>query len=207
MTPVHHQSLIALQPLHHSGSNATRFYYGDRCPQLYPLHLKSALKIIARSSALDLAAQRDQLRTLLQHQRALPFYLPEQRIFVPFKMLKRVSSNDAALGYVELSHIRRLTPDGHHALLSLGTSNQESAVLPLLCTLSTAQRSYRTGLQLLDELQRTRPNNSSKHHMAKELSALLEQLENCELLPKMQCDMEEVKAMIQEMFNRRDIRL
>ncbi len=67
--------------------------------------LNSVLKALAAVYAIDLKAQRRLLREKLRRKGLLPFYLGAGRIFVPLKMRKAVTENDAVYGYVDMAYM------------------------------------------------------------------------------------------------------
>lgn len=67
-------------------------------------HIKSVIKALARSYALDLQAQKRITQVRLHRRAILPFYLGN-RVFVPLKMRQVVAPHDSTYGYVDVSYI------------------------------------------------------------------------------------------------------
>lgn len=64
--------------------------------------LKSSIAALARSYAVDLAAQRSMVRTWLDKQTLVPFYVSAERVFIPLKMRQARAGNDETYGYLDI---------------------------------------------------------------------------------------------------------
>ncbi|MEN6462307.1 MAG: hypothetical protein ABFC94_13175 [Syntrophomonas sp.] len=67
--------------------------------------LNSVIKALAGAYGLDIKAQRKNLRERLGRKGILPFYLGAGRVFIPLKMRRAVTDNDAVYGYVDLAYM------------------------------------------------------------------------------------------------------
>lgn len=67
--------------------------------------LNSVIKALAAAYAIDLKAQRKNLREMLGRKGILPFYLGAGRVFIPLKMRRAVTDNDTVYGYVDLAYM------------------------------------------------------------------------------------------------------
>lgn len=108
--------------------------------------MESVKRNLASCYAVDLQAQGKLLRSSYGRQRVLHFYLPDGRVFVPFKMRDSRITGDACYGYVDLEQVARLLP-GHHPAIILhsGTS------LRMYSSISSARLSYFLGLEIVSD--------------------------------------------------------
>ncbi|MDD3365465.1 MAG: hypothetical protein PHZ03_10825 [Syntrophomonas sp.] len=67
--------------------------------------LKSVVKALAASYAIDLKAQRKLLQEKISRKGVLPFYLGTGRVFVPLKMRQAVTDSDSVYGYVDMTYM------------------------------------------------------------------------------------------------------
>lgn len=63
---------------------------------------------LAHCFAVDLKAQAKILRKLFQRCPPLPFYLPNRRVFLPFKLVMPPVEGDSCYGYIEISAIKNI---------------------------------------------------------------------------------------------------
>jgi hypothetical protein len=95
------EEIIALQPVYTETGNATRMvlHEGERMDSR---GIRSVIMALARIYAIDLAAQRDSLKTRLNRRGVMPFYLNSERVFVPLKMRIARAPKDMVYGYVDV---------------------------------------------------------------------------------------------------------
>lgn len=67
--------------------------------------VRSVVRALAASYAIDLIAQRKLLKERLRRKGLLPFYLGNKRVFIPLKMRQAVTENDAVYGYVDMAYM------------------------------------------------------------------------------------------------------
>ncbi len=96
--------IIGLRPVYTDRGNATELWLVSGEIILDRRGIKSVQSALARSYALDLKAQREQLGQLLNRSVILPFYLG-RRVFVPLKMRRALTGNDMVYGYFDGGYI------------------------------------------------------------------------------------------------------
>lgn len=108
-----HNQLAAFYPEYTAQGNMTRLIYqyseAEKTSSVIdPRQVESVKRALARFYAVDLRAQADILRRTYNHRIILHFYLPDGRVFMPFKLRERRISGDACYGFVDIAHIARL---------------------------------------------------------------------------------------------------
>lgn len=146
-----HDRLVAFYPAYGDIGSITRFVYlrepDQECYDDDPRQVESIKRALARCYAVDLSAQARLLRSRFDRQLMLHFYLPDGRVFVPFKLRKRRIKGDAAYGYVDLDRIDRFDPGDPPGLaLKSGT------VMPLYSNIKTARLAYLLAMEIRAEL-------------------------------------------------------
>ncbi len=147
-----YEQLVAFYPAYSDTGSVTRIIYSGTGPDHEysgddPRQVESIKRALARCYAVDLAAQARLLRARFERQVMLHFYLPDGRVFVPFKLRKRRIKGDAAYGYVNLERIDRFDPGETPGLvLDSGT------VLPLCSSVKTARLAYLLAMEIRAEL-------------------------------------------------------
>lgn len=155
-----HKQLLAFYPEYTSQGSITRLMYvdeisGTECHGQDPRQVESVKRNLAGCYAVDLRAQGKLLRSNYGRQRVLHFYLPDGRVFVPFKLRQSRITGDACYGYVDLEQVARLLPGRHPSIiLHSGTS------LKLYSSISSARLSYFLGLEIMSDFARTAGNDN-----------------------------------------------
>lgn len=109
-----------------------------------PRQVESVKRALARCYAVDLQAQAHLLREKYHRRILLHFYLPNGRVFVPFKLRESRISGDACYGYIDIDQVARLVPGSEsHVMLKNGEG------LPLYSNITTARLAYFMGLEIL----------------------------------------------------------
>lgn len=109
-----------------------------------PRQVESVKRALARCYTVDLHAQACLLREKYHRRILLHFYLPDGRVFVPFKLRESRISGDACYGYVDMDQVARLVPGTEsHVILKTGSR------LPLYSNITTARLAYFMGLEIL----------------------------------------------------------
>ena len=57
---------------------------------------------------IDFSAQKKKIAELLQRTAIVPFYIDAGRVFIPVKMRKALTVNDAVYGYVDLAWLQQV---------------------------------------------------------------------------------------------------
>lgn len=115
--------------------------------------VESVKRALARCYAVDLQAQAYLLREKYHRRILLHFYLPDGRVFVPFKLRESRISGDACYGYIDIDQVARLVP-GNEPYVMMNTGNR----LPLYSNITTARLAYFMGLEILADFISPREN-------------------------------------------------
>ncbi|MEQ8235197.1 MAG: hypothetical protein ABRQ23_00290 [Syntrophomonadaceae bacterium] len=78
--------------------------------------VESVKRALARCYAIDLQAQAKILRSSYGRY-LLHFFLPDGRVFIPFKLRENRIKGDARYGYINLNQITRLLPGNPPAIM------------------------------------------------------------------------------------------
>ena len=154
-----HGQLAAFYPEYTAQGNMTRLLYqepetGETSSSIDSRQVESVKRALARCYAVDLSAQAGILRKKYHRRILLHFYLPDGRVFVPFKLRESRISGDASYGYIDIDHVARLVPgDEPYIIMRCG------ARLPLHSNIMTARLAYFMGLEILSDFV-SAPDNS-----------------------------------------------
>ncbi|MEQ8176510.1 MAG: hypothetical protein ABRQ26_15775 [Syntrophomonadaceae bacterium] len=119
-----------------------------------PRQVESVKRALARCYAVDLQAQARLLRDKYHRRILLHFYLPDGRVFVPFKLRESRISGDACYGYIDIDQLARLVPGNEsHVILKTGGR------LPLFSNITTARLAYFMGLEILADFVSPQDNS------------------------------------------------
>ncbi len=134
-----HDRLAAFFPSYTDQGSVTRLIFGtpdadqEACGN-DQRQVENVKRALARCYAVDLSAQARLLRERYSRGLPLHFYLPDGRVFVPFKLRELRVPGDASYGYVDMDHIERLVPgQPPRVLLRSGTC------LPIFSNIQTAR--------------------------------------------------------------------
>lgn len=146
-----HRQLVAFYPEYTAQGSLTKLIYtdmgtGSEIIDYDQRQVESVKRALARCYIVDLPTQAQQLRANYCRRNLFHFYLPEARVFVPFKLRERRIRDDACYGYIELSQVARLLPGEEPGLVL-----QSGTRLPLLSNISTARLAYYLGLEILSD--------------------------------------------------------
>ncbi|MDD2212281.1 MAG: hypothetical protein PHV56_04845 [Clostridia bacterium] len=100
---------------------------------------------LARCYALHLADQARLLQRAYHRSPPLPFYFPDGRIFVPFKLRLAKIPGDGSYGYLEIKMIERLLPEGKGQCRIILLDGE---VLPVFSQISTARLALYFGMEI-----------------------------------------------------------
>jgi len=146
-----HGQLAAFYPEYTDQGNVTRVIYmsdgqGKYARTIDPRQVESVKRALARCYAVDLPAQACLLREKYHRRILLHFYLPDGRVFVPFKLRESRISGDACYGYIDIDQVARLVP-GNEPYVKLKNGDG----LPLYSNITTARLAYFMGLEILSD--------------------------------------------------------
>lgn len=145
---IHHQ-LIAFYPVYTDQGNVTQIIYQEPGAAATPSlidqrQVESVKRALARCYAVDLPAQCSLLRERYRRRILLHFYLPDGRVFIPFKLRESRVIGDACYGYIELDQVARLV-QGDEPYVKLKHGDR----LPLFSNITTARLAYFMGLEIM----------------------------------------------------------
>jgi len=150
--------IIALQPVYTDTGNATRILLreGERMDLR---GLRSVLMALARIYAVDLTAQRKSTETRLKRHGVMPFYLGNDRVFIPLKMRKALAPKDMVYGYVDVRFMGEVAAYGERScLVPLPGARQ----IEVLSKRSTVLQCQHMGLRLREMLQSEKSTDSGE---------------------------------------------
>jgi len=133
-------TIVLFRPVYKEEGNVTEIFFAEEgrlkkaCDRRSITTVRQAL---ARTFNLDLSAQTKKLELKFNRKYLLPFYLPDGRVFVPFKMRRPVIVGDSTYGYAELGYIKAVRKLNGQTLLKLTTEDE----IPLYSS-SAAAYSY-----------------------------------------------------------------
>jgi len=124
--------------------------------------VESVKRALARCYAIDLQAQAKILRSSYGRS-LLHFFLPDSRVFVPFKLRENRIKGDARYGYINLNQIARLLPGERPAIILHGGS-----CLTLYSDIDSARLACFMGLEIQSDCFRhlEDPDNDLVHALA-----------------------------------------
>ena len=147
-----HDRLAAFLPAYSDQGSVTRLIYGspdadqEAC-DTDQRQVENVKRALARCYAVDLSAQARLLRERYSRGLPLHFYLPDGRVFVPFKLRELRVPGDASYGYVDLDQIERLVPgQPPRVLLRSGTC------LPVCSNIQTARLAMFFAMEIKSDL-------------------------------------------------------
>lgn len=147
-----HDRLAAFYPAYTDQGSMTRLICADPDPYPEPgsidqRQVENVKRALARCYAVDLPAQARLLREKYSRRLPLHFYLPDGRVFAPFKLRELRVRGDASYGYVNLDQIERLVPgQPPRVLLRSGTC------LPVFSKIETARLSVFFAMEIQADL-------------------------------------------------------
>lgn len=100
--------VIGLRPIYNDTGKATEIMLKAGDLVIDKRHVNSVLKALARSYAVDLKAQQDNLRQLVNRRTLMPFYLNKERVFIRLKMCPTGFGNDPQYGCIDVSYILKI---------------------------------------------------------------------------------------------------
>lgn len=104
---------------------------------------------LAYCFAVDLKAQAKILRKLFQRCPPLPFYLPDKRVFLPFKLVRPLVEGDSCYGYIEMSAIKNIRVDeDKNPYIYLKNGDK----FELYSRIDTARLMHYFGIEIYDDL-------------------------------------------------------
>lgn len=143
------EQVVGLRPVYSSIGNSTEVLMLEGQTISERRGLKSSVSALARSYAVDLTAQRNMVRTWLEKQTLVPFYLSAERVFIPLKMRQSRAGNDETYGYLDVrlvQDIKELARRRCQVILENGIE------LEVLSSKSTVLQSQHNGQRLLTML-------------------------------------------------------
>ena len=96
--------IIGFKPNYSDIGDVTELLMSDGLAEMDKRTLKSVRRAFAASYAVDLTAQRKGLRSRLGKGAGMLFHI-DDRVFIPVKMRRAISENDATYGYVDVEYI------------------------------------------------------------------------------------------------------
>ena len=141
--------IIGLRPIYTEMGSGTVVYL-RRGELVDSRGMRSIITALARTYAIDMAAQRSQLKQRLHRQVTVPFYLGAERVFVPLKMRQPLAVKDPVYGYVDVRCMGQVH-DGHRRTCRLQLLDGRE--LDILSNRSTVEQCRAMGRSLLDWLQ------------------------------------------------------
>jgi hypothetical protein len=141
--------IICVRPIYTERGDATIIYLREE-EMVIDRGIRSVVAALARSYAIDLGSQRKHLETRLQRRGVMPFYLAEDRVFVPLKMRKAVAPKDMVYGYLDVRYMGNMEQreDGS-CIVALEAGRR----LEILSKPGTVAHLYHLGKGLLEQLQ------------------------------------------------------
>ncbi len=176
--------IVLFRPVYNEHGNVTELFYLEdeklkkACDKRSLIYVRQSL---ARIYNLDLSAQTREVENFLHRKNALPFYLPDGRVFVALKMRKPVIVGDNTYGFVDYHFIKSVRKVNGQVKLKLTTGDE----ITLYSTATVAYNSINLGRDVFEYTY-----GRTDHEKAKILDALetlLNKLYNIEkLLDKIQ---------------------
>ena len=177
--------VIGIRPVYSETGNATDIILKDGRVVRDKRVLNSVVKALVASYAVDLKAQRRNLREKLGRKGVLPFYLGEGRVFVPLKMRQALTDGDSVYGYIDMSYMGQpQAGTGRECLIPLANGLE----LQVLSAQSTILGIQNTGQAALSALQPYKGDGDAREEQVVEaarisavtLAEILEQLTRIE---------------------------
>ncbi|MDD3880074.1 MAG: hypothetical protein PHP26_08810 [Syntrophomonas sp.] len=162
--------VIGIRPVYSEIGNATDILLKDGRVVRDRRVLNSVVKALAASYAVDLKAQRRNLREKLGRKGVLPFYLGEGRVFVPLKMRQAITDGDSVYGYLDMSYMGQPRAGTSRECLIPLANGLELQVLSAQSTILGIQN---TGQALLSALQPDKGDGDVREEQVKEATRVL----------------------------------
>lgn len=140
------EQVAGLRPVYSTIGNTTEILMLEGQTISERRGLKSSISALARSYAVDLAAQRSIVRTWLDRQTLVPFYLSSERVFIPLKMRQARAGNDETYGYLDVKLVKDIT---ELARRRCQVVLENGFVIDVLSGKSTVLQSQHSGQRLL----------------------------------------------------------
>ena len=175
--------IIGLRPVYTDTGNATIIYLRDG-EVMDSRGIRSVQTGLARMYAIDLAAQRKQLKLRLNRYGVMPFYLSNERIFVPLKMRKPIAPKDMVYGYIDVRYMGEVDKaGGRTCMLPL----KDGRRIEILSNRNRVLQVQHMGQRLLEGLQDENPGDPGEkivvdaslllHNTMKSIARRLERIE------------------------------
>ncbi len=162
--------VIGIRPVYSETGNATDILLKDGRVVRDWRVLNSVVKALTTSYAVDLKAQRRNLREKLGRKGVLPFYLGEGRVFVPLKMRRALTDGDSVYGYIDMSYMGQpQAGTGRECLIPLANGLE----LQVLSAQSTILGIQNTGQAALSALQPYKGDGDAREEQVVEAARIL----------------------------------
>ncbi len=162
--------VIGIRPVYSETGNATDILLKDGRVVRDWRVLNSVVKALTTSYAVDLKAQRRNLREKLGRKGVLPFYLGEGRVFVPLKMRQALTDGDSVYGYIDMSYMGQpQAGTGRECLIPLANGLE----LQVLSAQSTILGIQNTGQAALSALQPYKGDGDAREEQVVEAARIL----------------------------------
>jgi len=162
--------VIGIRPIYSEAGNATDIILKDGRVVRDRRVLNSVVKALTASYAVDLKAQRRNLREKLGRKGVLPFYLGEGRVFVPLKMRQALTDGDSVYGYIDMSYMGQpQAGTGRECLIPLANGLE----LQVLSAQSTILGIQNTGQAALSALQPYKGDGDAREEQVVEAARIL----------------------------------
>jgi hypothetical protein len=139
--------VILFRPIYTDEGNVTELFInsnGQIATSIDYRNITSVRPAFARSFALDLSAQGQILKEKFNRHFPLPFYLPDNRVFIPLKMRKARIVGDSTYGYVDINHIQTVNQQGKAVNLTLASGLK----IPLYTSATVARNNINIGKEI-----------------------------------------------------------
>ncbi len=162
--------VIGIRPVYSETGNATDIILKDGRVVRDRRVLNSVVKALVASYAVDLKAQRRNLREKLGRKGVLPFYLGEGRVFVPLKMRQALTDGDSVYGYIDMAYMGQpQAGTGRECLIPLANGLE----LQVLSAQSTVLGVQYTGQAALSALQPDKGDGDAREVQVMEAARIL----------------------------------
>ncbi|HWP96677.1 MAG TPA: hypothetical protein VN426_07480 [Syntrophomonadaceae bacterium] len=141
--------VIGLRPVYSSIGNATELILEGNQVLMDRRGLKAVVQALARNYAVDLGAQRKLVSVWLNKKTLIPFYLGQDRVFIPLKMRHKKTGHDETYGYADVLFIREITQTDRR-LCQIRLKND--LILEVISGKGTVLQSQHSGERLLNLL-------------------------------------------------------
>ncbi len=174
--------ILGFVPVYSEQGNSTVILSGSIAEKRLDQHiikrtLKSVKRDLARCYALDLKAQAEILRSLYRRAYPLPFYLPDNRVFVPLKLRKARVLRDAVYGYIEIDIIDRIATTVSEDLESIEVIFVNGEKLRVYSQVSTIRHSLYFGAEIKKSISTKKNNNEAREDIQLALKVLQQHLD------------------------------